>query len=209
MRSTTTVTVWACLAEVTRPTRVRRCDRRHECAGASADEPCAALGARRKGRARFTATGAAGRAAAGFGAAAPVVFLGAAAFAVVFFSAVALVGVVFFSAAGAFSALAAAGFATVFFSVVVAFFAVVFFSAIRRLSLSFVHHGQYARDALPHGRQAAIVLELASGQLEPEVEELLLRVLELAIELGIRQPPHVLQLHCSRPPPSHEPRTSS
>src|SRR5260221_1473738 len=206
MRSTTTVTVWACLAEVTRPTRVRRCERRHEGAGASADDPTAALGARRSGRARLTAIGAAGRtAAAGFGAAAPVVFLGAAAFAVVFFSATGLGAVVF--AAVVF--LAAAGFATDFLSAVVAFFAVVFFSAIRRLSLSFVHHGQYARDALPHGREAAIVLELASRQLEPEVEELLLRVLELAIELGIRQPPHVLQLHCSRPPPSHEPRTSS
>src|SRR5258708_12476341 len=81
MRSTTTVTVCGCFAETTRPTRVRRRDRRHECAGASWAEPWA-TDARRRGRARFT-----GATAAGFGAAAAIVFFGAVTFAaVVFFS---------------------------------------------------------------------------------------------------------------------------
>src|SRR5258708_33519971 len=128
MRSTTTVTVCGCFAETTRPTRVRRRDRRHECAGASWAEPWA-TDARRRGRARFT-----GATAAGFGAAAATVLLFAGASplpplaAVVFFSTAFLgaadFAAVFFSAAGAFSAVA-----------VVFFFAVVFFSAIRRLSL--------------------------------------------------------------------------
>src|SRR5258708_46827 len=161
MRSTTTVTVCGCFAETTRPTRVRRRDRRHECAGASWAEPWA-TDARRRGRARFT--GATAARSADFAA-------------------------VFFSAAGAFSAVA-----------VVFFFAVVFFSAIRRLSLSFVHHREHAGNALPRGRKAPIVLQLARRQLEPEVEQLLLRALELIRELRVRQPPHVLQLHCSHLP---------
>src|SRR3981081_310214 len=110
MRSTTTVTVWACFAELTTPTRTRRRDRRHECAGASWAEPCA-TGARRSGRARLTAG-----AAAGFAAATARVFLRACCFAA----------------------------ALLFFAAAVVFFAVVFFSAIRRLSLSFVHHRQRA-----------------------------------------------------------------
>src|SRR5438874_1149090 len=109
MRSTTTVTVCACFAELTSPTRVRRRDRRHECGAASCAEPVAA-GARRSGRARLTMALAAGLGAAGavalatvfFGAAFAVVFLTAAVvfFAAVFFSAVAAVflAVVFFSA---------------------------------------------------------------------------------------------------------------
>jgi hypothetical protein len=106
MRSTTTVTVCGCFAEVTSPTRVRRRDRRHEWAGASWAEPCATW-ARRSGRARLTAG------AAGFGVAAAVVFA-----AVVFFCAGAFAAVAFFGAAAAFSVvfLGAADFATVFFS---------------------------------------------------------------------------------------------
>src|SRR5437762_3126033 len=193
MRSTTTVTVCACFAELTTPTRMRRRDRRHEWAGASWADPWAD-GARRSGRARLMAVPAAAF-TAGFGAAAPVVFRDAVPFVTVFFSAA--VVVLLFSAAGA---LATADFVTVFFSAAVVFFAAVFFSAIRRLSLSFVHHRQHAGNARPRGRQAAIVLQLARRQLEPEVEQLLLRVLELIRELGVRQPPHVLQLHCSHPP---------
>src|SRR5258708_2071344 len=197
MRSTAPVTVCGCFAETTRPTRVRRRDRRHECAGASWAEPWA-TDARRRGRARFT-----GATAAGFGAAAAIVFFGAVTFAAVVFFSTAFFGAadfatVFFSAAGAFSAVA-----------VVFFFAVVFFSAIRRLSLSFVHHREHAGNALPRGRQAPIVLQLARCQLEPEVEQLLLRALELFRELRVRQPPHVLQLHCSHLPRPRGLRTSS
>src|SRR5260221_3388141 len=188
MRSTTTVTVCGCLAELTRPVRVRRGDRRHEYRWPSAC--AAAAGARRSGRARLIATGA-----AAFGAAAAtalLLFAGASPLppraAVVFFTAaVVFFATVFFSAAGAFS-------------VAVVFFAVVFLSAIRRLSLSFVHHREHAGNALSRRGHAAVVLELARRQLEPEVEQLLLGALELIRELRVRQPPHVLQLHCSHPP---------
>src|SRR5258708_32799025 len=128
MRSTTTVTVCGCFAEPTRPTRVRRRDRRHECAGASWAEPWA-TDARRRGRARFT-----GATAAGFGAAAAIVFFGAVTFAAVVFFSTAFLGAadfaaVFFSAAGAFSAVA-----------VVFFFPGGFFSALPPPRLSFVPH---------------------------------------------------------------------
>src|SRR5213592_2990828 len=101
--------------------------------------------------------------------------------------------VVVFFAAVVFSAVvfAAVDFAAVTFLVV--------FSAIRR-SLSLLQHGQRTRDTAAGGGQPAIVLQLAGRQLEAEVEELFLRAPELVGELGVRQPPHFLQLHC-RPLP--------
>src|SRR5258707_2410163 len=194
MRSTTTVTVCGCFAELTRPIRVRRRDRRHEYSWPSAC--AAAAGARRSGRRGLIATG--GQA---FGAAAATALL-------LFAGASPLpprAAVVFFTAAVVF-------FATVFFTVASFVRAAAalpppreppstaFFSAIRRLSLSFVHHREHAGHALPRRGHAAVVLELARRQLEPEVEQLLLGALELIRELRVRQPPHVLQLHCSHPP---------
>ena len=90
------------------------------------------------------------------------------------------------------------------------FFAVfsAFFSAIRR-PLSFLQHGQRARDTPAGSGQPPIVLQLARRQLEAEVEELLFRALQLVSELRVRQPPHVLQLHCRPLPAPLVTRTSS
>ena len=105
--------------------------------------------------------------------------------------------------------------AVVFFAAVVfvavAFAAVVFlfcFSGIRG-SLSLLHHRECARDAPAGGGQPAVVLQLARRKLEAEVEELLFRALQLVSELGVRQPPHVFQLHCRPLPGPLVTRTSS
>src|SRR5688572_21860074 len=181
MRSTSTMTVFAIFAETTMPTFVRRC-----VFGAvpRADSPAAGAALRRT-VVRFE-----------------TVFSGAA---------------VFFSAAGAALRVAAARvtvlrvplaavvfFVTVPFGSTVSLFlavvfrvVVVFFSAIRgpfgRCAL--LHDGQHPGDAAAGRRHLPVVLQLARGELEAHVEQLFLRRLELVLELGIRQPPHVLQLH--------------
>ena len=51
--------------------------------------------------------------------------------------------------------------------------------------LAGAHLGVQARDVLLHGRDAAGVVELAGGELEPQVEQLGTGVLELLGELGV------------------------
>src|SRR5688572_10652860 len=181
MRSTSTMTVFAIFAETTMPTFVRRC-----VFGAvpRTDSPAAGAALRRtvvrfetvfSGAAGFfSAAGAALRVAA-----ARVTVLRVPLAAVVFF-----VTVPFGSTVSLF-------FAVVFRVVVV------FFSAIRgpfgRCAL--LHDGQHPGDAAAGRRHLPVVLQLTRGELEAHVEQLFLRRLELVLELGIRQPPHVLQLH--------------
>src|SRR5438132_842329 len=59
---------------------------------------------------------------------------------------------------------------------------------------------EQARHIAARDGQRPIVLLLARRQLEAKIEHLVLRALELCRELVVRQPPHVLQLHCSHSP---------
>src|SRR6266566_1062909 len=106
----------------------------------------------------------------------------------------------FAAAAGAFAA-AARVFAGALARVAVVFVAVFFsvFSATGvTLSRSLAHHREKASDLAPRLRHGAEVLELARGELELRVEELLTRTAQLIRDLVIRQPPHVL--HPPQPP---------
>src|SRR6266849_1586434 len=180
-RSTVTITVRGCFAETTTPTFVLRWKRRQPVTACVAAAPCDTVAA---ARLRVTVLRTAGRGAvavaAARGAAAVVFFAAALFFAAVVFVAVDFAAVVFLSC----------------------------FSGIRG-SLSLRHHREGARDAAARGRQPAVVLQLARRQLEAEVEELLFRALQLVSELGVRQPPHVLQLHCRPLPGPLATRTSS
>src|SRR2546430_178915 len=106
---------------------------------------------------------------------------------------------------GAFAVAAArveAAFAGAFARVVVfvaVFFSLSVFSAIGLCLLgAFAHHREKARDLSSRLRHGAEVLELARGELELRVEELLTRAAQLVSDLVIRQPPHVL--HPPLPP---------
>src|SRR5213594_622257 len=181
------MTVRGCFAETTTPTLLLRWKRRQPVTACVAAAACDTVAAARLRVTvlRTTERGAVAVAAAR-GAAAVLVFFAAA----VFFTAVVFAAV---------AALADVDFFAVFSA---------FFSAIRR-SLSLLQHGQRTRDAAARGGQPAIVLQLAGRQLEAEVEELFLRALELVGELGVRQPPHFLQLHCRPLPGPLGIRTSS
>src|SRR6267143_3326857 len=163
--------VLAIFAETTTPTFVLRRSRRH--VNCSFSPATAGTGATRL---RATVRFPTGRAAI-------------AAFAGAFAGAFAAAARVVAAFAGAFARVVV--FAVVFFSV----FSV--FSAIRlTLGRSLSHHGEEARDLSPRLRHRAEVLELARGELELRVEELLARAAQLVRDLVIRQPPHVLH-----PPP--------
>src|SRR2546423_703153 len=173
MRPTTTMTVFACFADTTTPTFVLRRKRRHPVAAPAAGlcETVAAVRLRTLAvvlRAEATACVTTVAAAA----AAPRA-------AVVFFTAAASVlfrAVVFFAAVVFSPSFADARAAVVFFVVV--------FSAIRRpclccLRLTLGLHGTKARHLLTRDREGAVVLQLARGELEPKVEDLFLRGLQL------------------------------
>src|SRR5438093_8878912 len=165
--------VLAIFAETTTPTFVFRRSRRH--VNCSFSPTATGAGATRL---RATVRFPTGRAAT-------------AAFAVAFAGAFAV-------AAARVAAAFAGAFARVVVFVAVVFFSFAVFSAIGLTTLgrSLSHHREEARDLSPRLRHRAEVLELARGELELRVEELLARTAQLVRDLVIRQPPHVLH-----PPP--------
>src|SRR6266550_1617358 len=156
--------VFAIFAETTTPTFVFRRKRRHVNCSFSPGAVGAAGAARLRATVRFPT-----------GRAATAAFAGA--------------------FAGAFAVAAArveAAFARVVVFVAV-FFSLSVFSAIGLCLLgAFAHHREKARDLPSRLRHGAEVLELARGELELRVKELLTRAAQLVSDLVIRQPPHVL-----------------
>src|SRR5581483_1730172 len=55
----------------------------------------------------------------------------------------------------------------------------------RQTELAFAHHGVDPRDVMTYGAQPLVVVELTGGRLEPEVEQLLLGLLELGDQLVV------------------------
>src|SRR5690606_29705568 len=71
--------------------------------------------------------------------------------------------------------------------------------------LALPHHGVDAGDLAPHGAQPPVVLKLAGGGLEAEVEQLLLGLLELGDQDVVGFGPQVL----GRQSLSHQPSPTS